>query len=117
MKRLALFFAIVLLLLFSSPLLAQENEVPEEVDPLWLRVTFTGNVLQAFGLSAGGETLYLHGGQDGDLTGYVTQARFTASDPGRSFGRAGISTATHDLIPLSGSTPGQTNAESLVDPL
>jgi hypothetical protein len=74
-------------------------------------------VLQAFGLSAGGETLYLHGGQDGDLTGYVTQARFTASDPGRSFGRAGISTATHDLIPLSGSTPGQTNAESLVDPL
>lgn len=71
--------------------------------------------IQAFGLSARGETLTLQGGQDGELTGYVTRANFSASDPGRSFGRYG--TAGHELVPLAAPTPGQANAEPLVGPL
>jgi len=70
--------------------------------------------IQAFGLSARGETLTLHGGQDGALTGYVTQERFAASEPGCSFGRYGTGSGAHDFVPLAAPTPGQANADPRV---
>ncbi len=43
---------------------------------------------KGFGLSEGGETLYVHSGQDGDVTGYYqAQQKFDASDTDISFGR------------------------------
>ena len=49
--RQILIVPMILALLMATPILAQETEEPEPIDPLWLTVTFTGNVLQAYGLN------------------------------------------------------------------
>ncbi len=63
-----------------------------------------------FALSAEGETVYLHSGSNGILTGYSEQEKFGASDPGVSLGRWQGSTGSYHFIALSEPTPGWANA-------
>ena len=66
-----------------------------------------------FGLSEGGETVYLYSGQDGEVTGlYQTQQKFDASNTDVTLGRyekAELS-GGYDFVPLSSPTPGYANS-------
>ncbi|MDI6447427.1 lamin tail domain-containing protein [Anaerobaca lacustris] len=70
-----------------------------------------------FGLSRNGETLYLHSGENGELTGYSVQEKFGASEIGVSLGRHHKSTGGVDFVPLSVPTPGVANAAPKVGPV
>ncbi len=72
---------------------------------------------ERFALSADGETVYLHSGAQGKLTGYSEQERFDASDPGVSLGRHLKSTGTYNFVRLSAPTPGAANAAPQVGPV
>jgi len=72
---------------------------------------------EPFGLSASGETLYLHSGSDGRLSGYSEQETFEASEAGVSLGRYRTSTGTYSFVALSKTTPGQVNATAQVGPV
>jgi hypothetical protein len=73
------------------------------------------NVL--FALSENGETLYLHSGKDGVLTGYSDQEKFDASETGVAFGRYLKSTGTFNFVAMSENTPGSENAYPKVGPV
>jgi regulation of enolase protein 1 (concanavalin A-like superfamily) len=64
-----------------------------------------------FGLSKDGETVYLHSGSEGILTGYSEQQEFGASEPGVSLGRWGRSDGSWIFAALAEPTPGAANAE------
>ncbi len=70
-----------------------------------------------FALSKNGETLYLHSGQDGVLTGYNEQEKFGASETGIAFGRYRKSTGTYNFVAMAQNTPGSANAYPKVGPL
>ena len=70
-----------------------------------------------FALSENGETLYLHSGTDGVLTGYSDQEKFDASETGVAFGRYQKSTDTYNFVAMSENTPGSTNAYPKVGPV
>jgi len=70
-----------------------------------------------FALSENGETLYLHSGRDGQLTGYSEQENFGASETGVAFGRYGKSTGTYNFVAMSENTVGYANAYPLVGPV
>ena len=70
-----------------------------------------------FGLSRSGETLYLHSGADGMLTGYSVQEKFDASERGVSMGRHRKSTGGYNFVSLSSPTPGTANAQPKVGPV
>jgi len=70
-----------------------------------------------FGLSRDGETVYLHSGADGALTGYSEQEKFDASQVGVSLGRYLKSTGTYNFVALSEPTPGTANAAPAVEPI
>ncbi len=70
-----------------------------------------------FGLSREGETVYLHSGLDGVITGYIEQERFDASETGVSLGRYLKSTGAYNFVPLSLPTPGATNADPKAGPI
>ncbi|HRS09482.1 MAG TPA: lamin tail domain-containing protein [Sedimentisphaerales bacterium] len=70
-----------------------------------------------FGLSRNGETLYLHSGVDGVLTGYSVQEQFDASERGVPLGRHRQSTGGYHFVSLSVPTPGAANAEPRVGPV
>jgi hypothetical protein len=70
-----------------------------------------------FALSENGETLYLHSGRDGILTGYSNQEKFDASETGIAFGRYQKSTGTYNFIAMSVNTPGSENAYPKVGPI
>ncbi len=70
---------------------------------------------ESFGLSRNGETVYLHSGAGGVLTGYTEQATFGVSEQGVSFGRYPNSTGGYDFVVMSKPTPGQENAGPKVD--
>jgi CotH kinase protein/Lamin Tail Domain/Chitobiase/beta-hexosaminidase C-terminal domain len=72
---------------------------------------------EPFALSRQGETIYLHSGSDGVLTGYSEEEKFDASDPGVSLGRYRKSTGSYNFVALSAPTPGQANAEPRVGPV
>ena len=72
---------------------------------------------ERFGLSANGETLYLHSGSAGVLTGYSQQEKFDASEAGVSLGRYQKSTGTYNFVAQSKATPGQENAAPQVGPI
>ena len=72
---------------------------------------------ESFGLSADGETLYLHSGSAGVLTGYSEQEEFDASEAGVTLGRYEKSTGTYNFVALSEPTPGQANAAPQVGPV
>ncbi|MHC4558030.1 MAG: lamin tail domain-containing protein [Planctomycetota bacterium] len=73
--------------------------------------------IEPFALSENGETLYLHSGQDGELTGYSEEENFGASETGVSFGRYGKSTGTYNFASMSQNTPGLANAYPQVGPI
>ena len=72
---------------------------------------------ERFALSRDGETVYLHSGAQGELTGYSEQERFDASDPGVSLGRHLKSTGTYNFVALRAPTPGVANADPQVGPV
>ncbi len=70
-----------------------------------------------FALSENGETLYMHSGRDGVLTGYSDQEKFDASETGVAFGRYQKSTGTYNFVAMSQNTPGSANAYPKVGPI
>ena len=72
---------------------------------------------EPFGLSKNGETVYLHSGSAGTLTGYSQQEKFDASEPGVSLGRWQKSTGSYNFVALREPTPGAANAEPVVGPI
>ena len=66
-----------------------------------------------FGLSRNGETVYLHSGSGGVLTGYSEQASFGPAENGVSFGRFVDNAGSYAFVALSQPTPGQPNAPPL----
>ncbi len=65
----------------------------------------------AFGLSRDGETVYLHSGSGGIVTGYSTRQSYGPSEPGTSFGHYRGTAGEYGFIALSVPTPGEANAE------
>jgi hypothetical protein len=72
---------------------------------------------EPFALSASGETLYLHSGSAGVLTGYSEREQFDASEAGVSLGRHPKSTGTYNFVAMSAPTPGAANASPQVGPV
>ena len=70
-----------------------------------------------FGLSENGETLYLHSGSEGELTGYSDTEKFGASATGVAFGRYLKSTGSYNFVAMSENTPGLPNAYPKVGPV
>jgi len=70
-----------------------------------------------FALSENGETLYLHSGRDGILTGYSDEEKFNASETGIAVGRYLKSTGTYNFVAMSVNTPGSENAYPKVGPV
>jgi len=70
-----------------------------------------------FALSENGETLYLHSGKDGELTGYNNQEKFGASETDIALGRYQKSTSTYNFVAMSVNTPGGENAYPRVGPV
>jgi hypothetical protein len=71
----------------------------------------------AFGLSKDGETVYLHSGSSGILTGYSQQEKFGVSEVGVSLGRYPVSPGVYRFGPLSTPTPGKANAAPRLGPV
>jgi hypothetical protein len=71
----------------------------------------------SFALSAGGETVYLHSGQQGMMTGYSESVRFGPSLAGDSWGRHVTSTGRVDFVRLAEPTPDSANALPQVGPI
>lgn len=63
-----------------------------------------------FGLSKDGETVYLHSGLDGGVTGYSEKQKFGAAEPGVTWGRAPNGKGDYVFVPLEKPTPGGENA-------
>ena len=72
---------------------------------------------EPFALSADGETVYLHSGSAGVLTGYSEQEKFDASEAGVSLGRYQKSMGTYNFVAMSKATPGAENAAPRVGPV
>ena len=72
---------------------------------------------EAFALSRDGETVYLHSGAGGALTGYSEAEKFDASASGVSLGRHRKSTGSYNFVALSAATPGAANATPAVGPV
>jgi hypothetical protein len=72
---------------------------------------------EPFALSENGETLYLHSGRDGLLTGYSDEENFDASETGIAFGRYQKSSGTYNFVAMSVNTPGGANAYPKVGPV
>jgi hypothetical protein len=70
-----------------------------------------------FGLSKDGETVYLHSGSAGVLTGYSEKEKFDASETGVALGRWQKSTGSYNFVPLTEPTPGEANASPVVGPV
>ena len=70
-----------------------------------------------FALSRSGETVYLHSGADGVVTGYSEEEKFDASETGVSLGRYLKSTGACNFVALAEPTPGGANAEAQVGPV
>ncbi len=70
-----------------------------------------------FALSRDGETVYLHSGSEGVLTGYSEQEKFGASEAGVSLGRWQKSTGAYNFVALQQPTPGAVNAVARVGPV
>ena len=73
--------------------------------------------LVPFALSRKGETVYLHSGADGVLTGYNVQEKFDACETGVAQGRYFKSTGAINFVALVEPTPGAANAEAKVGPV
>jgi len=72
---------------------------------------------EAFALNRLGETVYLHSGAGGVLTGYSEEEKFDASEGGVSLGRHRKSTGSYNFVALREPTPGLANAAPAVGPV
>ena len=63
-----------------------------------------------FALSENGDTVYLHSGLDGALTGYSDEEEFGASVTNVALGRYRKSTGTYNFVAMSSNTPNEENA-------
>ena len=72
---------------------------------------------EMFALSENGEAAYVHSGSGGQLTGYVEEESFGASETGVAFGRYLKSTGTYNFVAMSSNTPGAANAYPKVGPV
>jgi hypothetical protein len=72
---------------------------------------------EPFALSRTGETVYLHSGSGGVLTGYSEQEKFDASEAGVALGRHQKSTGSYNFVAMSKATPGAANAAPQVGPI
>jgi len=72
---------------------------------------------RVFGLSKEGETVHLHSGSNGVLTGYSDKVKFDASQTGVSWGRVQKSTGASDFVALTEPTPGKANAAPAIGPI
>ncbi len=71
-----------------------------------------------FGLSEGGDQVYLLSGDSGQITGYVEEEDFGASESGIAFGRYyKASTDSYNFVAMSQNTPGAVNAYPKVGPI
>ncbi len=71
-----------------------------------------------FGLSEGGDQVYLLSGDNGQITGYVEEEDFGASESGIAFGRYyKASTDSYNFVAMSANTPGAANAYPKVGPV
>ena len=70
-----------------------------------------------FALSRDGETVYLHSGAGGVVTGYSMQESFGASEAGVAQGRYAKSIEAVNFVALVEPTPGAANAEAKVGPV
>ena len=70
-----------------------------------------------FGLSRDGETVYLHSGADGALTGYRYEETFGACETGVTLGRHRKSTDTFNFVALDTPSPGGFNAGPKIGPV
>ncbi len=72
-----------------------------------------------FGLSEGGETVYLQSGAEGKLTGYSVEQAFDAAESGVAFGRYLKSTLDGgvNFVAMSANTPNGDNAPPKVGPI
>ncbi len=70
-----------------------------------------------FGLSRDGETVCLHSGAGGVLTGYSERQSFGASESGVSLGRYGRSDGRFDFVALAEPTPGSANTGPGIGPV
>ena len=70
-----------------------------------------------FGLSRYGETVHLHSGWDGVLTGYAERQTFGASDRGATFGRHQMSTGVVEFVETAEPTPGEANSGPRIGPM
>ena len=70
-----------------------------------------------FGLGKNGETVYLHSGSGGAVTGYAEEESFGATETGVSLGRHQKSTGSYNFVEMSESTPGAANAAPKVGPI
>ncbi len=74
-------------------------------------------IANGFALSEGGQTLYLTGARDGQLTGYRTWEDFGASATGVTIGRYQKSTGAYNFVSLSDESAGFDNAAPLTGPV
>jgi len=72
---------------------------------------------EPFALSRNGETLCLHSGADGVLTGYSEEEKFDASEISVSLGRYLKSTGTYNFVAQNVPTPGAANAAPAIGPI
>jgi hypothetical protein len=70
-----------------------------------------------FGLSRHGETVRLHSGWAGGLTGYSERQTFGPSDRGATFGRHKTSTGAVEFVEMAEPTPGEANSGPRVGPV
>ena len=70
-----------------------------------------------FALNENGDDVYLHSGQNGELTGYNEEEDFGASETGVSMGRYQKSTGTYNFISMSSPTREQENSYPKVGPV
>ena len=70
-----------------------------------------------FGLSKNGETVYLHSGSAGVVTGYVEEETLGATETGVSLGRYKKSTGAYNFVEMSKPTPEAANAAPKVGPI
>ncbi|UCG56704.1 MAG: lamin tail domain-containing protein [Phycisphaerales bacterium] len=102
--------------------IAEGTTIPPNGYVVFYEDTHFGNVAdpgthQVFALSENGETLHLHSGADGQLTGYSEREKFGASETGVAFGRYRKSTGTYNFVAMAQPTPGAVNSYPKVGPL
>ena len=72
---------------------------------------------KTFAMTENGETVYLSSGNLGELTGYMDERTFRASETGIAFGRYQKSGGTYNFVAMSENTPGGPNAYPKVGPI